>query len=284
RQQINDCELYPTSHGLVLNGLNYSPKVRVHGHAYLQQQDDDSEVNACSTSIPSSSIHRYNFDQAQTMALNISRQLVNMFPSWTIDSQGVLVKIMAEGIDIKQPYSLFSLPMTCQGQCESMGTYFSCDENRECQIPKEALSNVADSMLFGNGTWTGPVQQVYPQDKLVVFNVPVLNGQVLDIKTINPSAGLNACNTVYHFYAVDQQGRYMSNGKFVIQRHSKHPFSGMMLAPQAHIIDSNIGAFVGQLIAASYEAQTDGVQIKDYMAAGNEKCQMFYHSCEPNPS
>lgn len=45
--------------------------------------------------------------------------------------------------------------------------------------------------------------------------------------------------------------------------------------PVAHIIDTFYGSFSGQIIADSYEAHDSGVQIKDYLFSGNEKCQAF---------
>jgi hypothetical protein len=54
----------------------------------------------------------------------------------------------------------------------------------------------------------------------------------LDIQTKDPSVGLDSCNTIYNFYAVDEKGIYIPNGQFTIQRSSESPFSGMVLAPQ----------------------------------------------------
>lgn len=66
-----------------------------------------------------------------------------------------------------------------------------------------------------------------------------------DIQTKNPSAGINACNSIYNFYAVNKQGRYEPEGKFTLKRNSEKPFRGMVLAPQgkytrAHIMIKNI--------------------------------------------
>lgn len=47
------------------------------------------------------------------------------------------------------------------------------------------------------------------------------------------------------------------------------------MLPVAHIIDTFYGSFSGQIIADSYEAHDSGVQIKDYLFSGNDKCQAF---------
>ncbi|OBZ85959.1 hypothetical protein A0J61_05994 [Choanephora cucurbitarum] len=277
RQQAHPCDR--DDHEFVLNGTNDSPHVKVHGHAFIQYPGQ--QVDSCSREKEVGK-HRYDFKQVQSAALAISNKLAGMFPSWTIDSKGVIVRLATEGVRLRQPYHLFTLPAVCQGQCELEELSFECHLNDDCKIPKEALSHVALDMLLGKGAWTGPVEQTYPQDRLIVFNIPVVDGQTVNIMTDNPSAGLNACNTVYHFYAVDQKGQFARKGQFVIRRNSKYPFSGMILAPQAHIVDSNIGSFAGQIIAQSYEAQADHVQIKDYIAAGDEKCQTFYPDCVPD--
>lgn len=129
--------------------------------------------------------------------------------------------------------------------------------------------------------------------------MPVIDGETFDVSTRNPSAGLNSCNTIYNFYAVNKEGVYIPEGKFTLKRSSHESLSGMVLAPQgnvlwqyihglintlaffinkiytAHIIDTSSGSFSGQIIANSYESNDNNVQIKDYLFSGNEKCQTF---------
>lgn len=59
-----------------------------------------------------------------------------------------------------------------------------------------------------------------------------MEGETFDIQTKNPSAGLNACNTIYNFYAVNRNGKFETNGKFNIKRSSEDSLNGMILAPQ----------------------------------------------------
>jgi hypothetical protein len=65
-----------------------------------------------------------------------------------------------------------------------------------------------------------------------IQQVPVMDGQTFDIQTKNPSEGLNACNTIYNFYAVNQEGKYEPKGKFRLKRSSETSLKGMILAPQ----------------------------------------------------
>lgn len=125
----------------------------------------------------------------------------------------------------------------------------------------------------------------------------MVEGETIDIRTPTPSANLNACSTIYNFYAVNREGTYAPEGKFTLTRNSRNPLAGMVIAPQgnkapydltrtqklklsyephlAHIIDGITGSFSGQVIANSYEAQGEGVKINDYMSTGNEQCQSF---------
>jgi hypothetical protein len=59
-----------------------------------------------------------------------------------------------------------------------------------------------------------------------------MDGETIEIRTMTPSADLNACNTIYNFYAVDEQGVYTSEGKFTLTRNSKNSLAGMIIAPQ----------------------------------------------------
>ncbi|KAI8365728.1 hypothetical protein BD560DRAFT_401517 [Blakeslea trispora] len=230
RQQKNACDSDSSYYEFVVHGKNHSPNLKVHGHAFIQ--NPDQLIDSCSPVTPVLTKHRYNFNQVQSVASNISKKLASMFPNWTLNDRGVIIRLEAEGIHLNQPYNLFTLPAICHGKCKLEELFFDCHLSHDCKVPREALSHVASNMLLGEGAWTGPVDQTYPQDKLVIFNIPVADGQAIDISTDNPSAGLNACNTVYHFYAVDQEGRYASTGNFTVRRSSKYPLSGMILAPQ----------------------------------------------------
>ncbi|GAN09996.1 hypothetical protein MAM1_0311d09530 [Mucor ambiguus] len=261
-------------HGLILKGDSHtnSTTIRVNGFAnVLNMANIVTPLKECSVKETTTA---FDFEKTRANAMGMSQHLASMLPNWNIDKMGVIVNIVAEGVDIKQPFNLFAMPATCShATCEAKN-YFNCASDRVCEVPDAALSDV-HAMLLGNGTWTGPVEQAFPDDKMIVFNIPVLDGETFDIKTRNPSAGLNACNTVFNFYAVNLQGIYVPNGKFTLRRSSHESLAGMVLAPQAHVIDTFYGSFSGQIIADSYEAHDSGVQIKDYLFSGNAKCQTF---------
>lgn len=46
-----------------------------------------------------------------------------------------------------------------------------------CQVKDASVDSVADSILFGNPTWGGPVNSQYPSDGVVVFMVNVRGGR-----------------------------------------------------------------------------------------------------------
>ncbi|EPB84391.1 hypothetical protein HMPREF1544_08828 [Mucor circinelloides 1006PhL] len=259
-------------HGLILKGDSHNSTIRVNGFAnVLKKANIVTPLKECSVKETAT---EFDFEKTRMNALGMSEHMASMLPNWNINNMGVIVNIVAEGVDIKQPFNLFSMPVACNhATCEAKN-YFNCARDHACQVPEAALSDV-QAMLLGNGTWTGPVEQVFPSNKMIVFNIPVLDGETFDIKTRNPSAGLNACNTIYNFYAVNPQGVYIPSGKFTLKRSSHESLAGMVLAPQAHIIDTFYGSFSGQIIADSYEAHDSGVQIKDYLFSGNDKCQAF---------
>ncbi|KAF1795989.1 hypothetical protein FB192DRAFT_1348275 [Mucor lusitanicus] len=264
-------------HGLILRGdINTNATtMRVNGFAHVHNNKTAANIvtplKECSIKEAATA---FDFEKTRMNAMGMSQHLASMLPNWNINKMGVIVNIVAEGVDIQQPFNLFTMPAACNhATCEAKN-YFECANDHVCEVPEAALSDV-HAMLLGNGTWTGPVEQVFPDDKMIVFNIPVLDGETFDIKTRNPSAGLNACNTVFNFYAVNLQGVYVPNGRFTLKRSSHESLAGMVLAPQAHIIDTFYGSFSGQIIADSYEAHDSGVQIKDYLFSGNAKCQAF---------
>ncbi|KAL9536959.1 hypothetical protein MBANPS3_012214 [Mucor bainieri] len=261
-------------HGLILKGDSHtnSTTIRVNGFAnVLNKANIVTPLEECSVKEAATA---FDFEKTRMNAMGMSQHLASMLPNWNINKMGVIVNIVAEGVDIKQPFNLFAMPATCSHAACEAKNYFNCASDHVCEVPEAALSDV-HAMLLGNGTWTGPVEQVFPDDKMIVFNIPVLEGETFDIKTRNPSAGLNACNTLFNFYAVNTQGIYVPNGKFTLKRSSHESLAGMVLAPQAHVIDTFYGSFSGQIIADSYEAHDSGVQIKDYLFSGNAKCQAF---------
>ncbi|KAG2200441.1 hypothetical protein INT47_011421 [Mucor saturninus] len=261
-------------HGLILKGTTESA-VKVNGFAHIQDVENSlvtTPLNECSVKTAATN---FDFEIARTQALTMSREFAGMLPNWSIDKMGAIVNIVSEGISVKQPYNLFSMPVYCPAGPSHAKNYFACKVDHDCEIPAQHLSDVHAMFLGKTSNWTGPVVQDYPQDKLMVINIPVTDGQTFDIQTKNPSIKINACNTIYNFYAVDKQGRYEPEGNFTLKRSTEKPLSGMILAPQAHVIDSSTGSFAGQIIADSYESNADDIRIQDYQSASTGKCQAF---------
>ncbi|GAA5815984.1 hypothetical protein MFLAVUS_009503 [Mucor flavus] len=270
------CSSESSQHGLILKGATNS-SITVNGLARIQVENSNirTPLDKCSVTTTDT---RYDFDLAKSNAIAMSHHLADMLPNWSIDRMGIIVKLIAEGISVKQPYNVFTMPAKCGAGPYQAKNYFACKENKECETPAQTLSDGHAMFLGRTSRWTGPVEQIYPNDNLVIFNernVPVMEGEIFDIQTKNPSVGLNACNTIYNFYAVNRNGKFEANGKFSIKRSSENSLNGMILAPQAHIIDNATGSFAGQVIADSYESTDDGVQIFDYQSVGGEQCQVF---------
>lgn len=161
--------LFGHDDGLILKGTIKSA-VKVNGFAFIQQD----ETNLVSTPLNECSVKttpNFDFELARTKALDISHKLANMLPNWSIDKMGVIVKIISEGISVKQPYNLFSMPVYCSAGPSHAKNYFSCKDNRDCEIPAQHLSDVHAMFLGKTSNWTGPIVQDYPQDNLMVINV-----------------------------------------------------------------------------------------------------------------
>lgn len=156
-------------HGLILRGAINSP-IKVNGFAHVADPVSNSinvPLRECSVR---TAVTDYDFETTRSNVLGMSRHMAGMFPNWTIDKQGVLVKIMAEDEQLEQPYNVFSLPAFCSlFSCERK-SYFDCALDRSCEIPSPALSDI-DAMILGTGVWTGPVEQAFPKDKMIIFNV-----------------------------------------------------------------------------------------------------------------
>lgn len=157
-------------HGLILRGHSHtnSTSIRVNGFAHAV--DTANIITPLKECTVKEAATAFDFEKTRANAMGMSQHLASMLPNWNVNAKGVIVNIVAEGVDIKQPFNLFTMPAVCNhATCEAKN-YFSCASNHVCEVPTAALSDVR-AMLLGNGTWTGPVEQVFPNDKMVVFNV-----------------------------------------------------------------------------------------------------------------
>lgn len=155
-------------HGLILRGDSHSSFIKVNGFAnVLKNENIVTPLKECSVKETATD---FDFEKTRSNAMGMSQHIASMLPNWNINEMGVIVSIVAEGVKVKQPFNLFSMPVVCNhATCEAKN-YFNCASDHMCEIPRAALSDV-NAMMLGNGTWTGPVEQVFPNDKMVVFNV-----------------------------------------------------------------------------------------------------------------
>jgi hypothetical protein len=163
-------------HGLILRGAIDSSNVQVNGFAHITAAAGNAASDTHIIAAPlrecsvKTTMTDYDFEVTRSNVLGMSRHMAGMFPNWTVDKQGMLVQVMAAGVELKQPYHVYTLPTFCSSTTCEHKSYFDCSTGRTCEIPSEALSDI-DNMILGKGVWTGPVEQAFPHDKLVIFNV-----------------------------------------------------------------------------------------------------------------
>jgi choice-of-anchor A domain-containing protein len=158
-------------HGLILKGAINS-SIKVNGFAHVANLSTSNTITVplreCSVK---TAVTDYDFEATRSNVLGMSRHMAGMFPNWTIDKQGVLVKVIAESAQhLVQPYNVFSLPAFCNSATCERKSYFDCTEDQACEIPSHALSDI-DIMILGKGVWTGPLEQAFPKDEMIIFNV-----------------------------------------------------------------------------------------------------------------
>lgn len=168
-------------HGLILKGATKSA-IKVNGFAHIKEEDSNviTPLNECSVK---TAVTNFDFELARTKALAMSREFAGMLPNWSIDNMGAIVNIVAEGISVKQPYNVFSMPAYCAAGPSQARNYFACTDSHDCETPAQHLSDVHAMFLGKTSNWTGPVAQEYPQDNLMIFNVGYKKYEnVIDIK------------------------------------------------------------------------------------------------------
>lgn len=87
---------------------------------------------------------------------------------------------------------------------------------------------------------------------------------------------LTACQTIWNFFPVDKLGNVVSkaNTTFTINRTTKQPFEGIILAVDGTIRDGSEGGFAGQLVANNYEwiDKNNGTSIRSFRTSCNDAC------------
>ncbi|KAG2216575.1 hypothetical protein INT45_001700 [Circinella minor] len=260
-----DCSLPPTISldgiGLVVGGVTDTVDTRVHGDSVHAGGGDLSEIReldygqGCNI-YDDIGTGVMDFDVAENAAIDASIMLASMTPNMYIDSEGRITDLGNGG---SSKYKVFTFNTCNDGDCNVGG-----------------ILSDPSAILFGQGNFNGPTGDVPGFQDTVVFNIPVDNFDVIELRTNFPSNGFYACRTIYNFYPVNSQGVYVTNGEISIFRNTGGQVEGFSLAPRAHIFDSAVGAFAGTIVGLDYQwyYEVIGVEIHDYGAA-DDSCNNF---------
>ncbi|KAI9495707.1 hypothetical protein BDB00DRAFT_813173 [Zychaea mexicana] len=158
-------------------------------------------------------------------------------------------------------------------------TFDTCTSAETCNTDNVPFwSSDPSGFLYDNtATYEGFHGEVPGEDVTVVFNIPVTKGTTLTILNNLISSGLPQCRTIFNIYPVDNAGYYDYDDAIEFARDFAGSLPGFTLAPQANIIDSANGNFLGQLIANSYKwsETSPGATINSY-----DECPQF-QGCFP---
>ncbi|KAI8574885.1 hypothetical protein K450DRAFT_276118 [Umbelopsis ramanniana AG] len=105
-------------------------------------------------------------------------------------------------------------------------------------------------------------------------------GGALVIDADTPSVGTDPCRTIWNIYAVNIDGSH-TNGPITLSRNTKSVLQGLILAPNAAILDGPTGNFAGLLVSYNYNWETSNVNILDFTTASGGLCKSFL-GCVPN--
>ncbi|KAI8574879.1 hypothetical protein K450DRAFT_276125 [Umbelopsis ramanniana AG] len=105
-------------------------------------------------------------------------------------------------------------------------------------------------------------------------------GGALVIDADTPSVGTDSCRTIWNIYAVNIDGSH-TNGPITLSRNTKSVLQGLILAPNAAILDGPTGNFAGLLVSYNYNWQISNVDILDFTTASGGLCKSFL-GCVPN--
>lgn len=146
--------------GLVLQGDLNAKQVTVNGVS----TNPTVESKHCAAAAP----RDIDFSKMYSQSMQLSEHLAGLFPNYTMDRFGAVVKVLAEGL-VNHQRQVFTMNAYCTEDCPTK-SYFQCSQDRICQVPSRALSEI-HGMMLGEGLWKGPLEQQYSMDDLVIFNV-----------------------------------------------------------------------------------------------------------------
>ncbi|KAI9495708.1 hypothetical protein BDB00DRAFT_870250 [Zychaea mexicana] len=259
-----DCSVPPTTGldgiGLVVGGLTATQDTRVHGDSVhagggnLEEIVELNEGEGCAI-FDDIGTGAMDFEVAENAAIEASIILAASDPNMYIDANGVITNLGTGDSN----YKIF--------------TFNTCND-RDCNVP--GVLSDPSAILLGEGNFNGPSGDVPSDDDTVVFNIPVTEGETIELKTNFPSQGFYACRTIYNFYPVNSQGIYSADSEITVFRNTGGQIEGFTLAPRAHIRDSTTGAFAGTIIGLDYAWYygSVGVELHDYGAADDD-CNIF---------
>ncbi|KAK4510276.1 Transketolase [Mucor velutinosus] len=228
--------------------------VNANHHQVIMEEQGCTALNNKNTGI-------FNFTSVEEDLRLASEEFANREPTAILKNDAIFTKI---------PQNEMAL--------YDVMTFHSCGQ-AVCS-PNPTEKSQAEGVFFGQGDWRVPQPQ-FNRTRAYVYNIPVKNGATITIDTNNPSAGLNAGNSTYKFYPVDESGNIMPEGTFMLHRKTGGQLQGLVLAPRGNIIDGTVGAFASNIVGKSYtwESPTEGAELLDYHAAGGS-CDS-YGGCMP---
>lgn len=146
-----------SSYALVVGTSVHANQVRVKGAADVPAGTQGLQETQSSCAIKSN-VGIYDFDQAQSNAIEASKTLASMKPTLILDSNGKLTSTGASSGDFH------------------IVTFKSCN-NGDCN-PFPGQMSDPSAMLEGIGNWNGPQGMSWPSDGTLVFNVCMTLGPI----------------------------------------------------------------------------------------------------------
>ncbi|KAK4517597.1 uncharacterized protein ATC70_000937 [Mucor velutinosus] len=221
------------SYNLVVGGIVDTFNTHVHGNAFLNLGgtiEEVLELDAGCFVTDQLGTGNFDFDIVKQMSIKSNQDFATLQPTIVLESDGSLTELR-------------------EGQLANYEiiTFHSCNGVLCSSYPD--IESDPFAILFRQGNWNGIQGSEIDPDKTYVLNIPVRDGDTIEIDGNNPKLPTN--------------------------------FGGFTLAPRGHIVDGSVGNFSGNLIGLDYtwENLNAGVEIRDYTAAGGNCDQ--YLGCVP---
>ncbi|KAI9280144.1 hypothetical protein BC943DRAFT_340283 [Umbelopsis sp. AD052] len=231
--------------GSIINGG--TPKVT--GNVYV------SGTGTATLQLPSCSVRKlidsqqFDFAAAKTSYLQASEHLAKLTPNLRLNSTFALSTLGAQADPL---YNVITLN-TCLGPI--LGC-FGASFNGNLTGLLSTAGVIAD--LSG---YKGPTAGTkWPSGATLVINVPVVVGTTLVINSDTPSVGTDPCRTIWNIYAVNIDGSH-TNGPIILSRNTRQSLQGLILAPNAAVLDGPTGNFAGLLVSNNYNKTGSSIPV-----------------------